>query len=215
VRSFDFTENVSMPRSGARFSPDGMRVAFALYRGEFNGREDVVVCNTQSTVNCRIYFNLEDPSWIDNSRLIAISADDEKRLFTIDLSTTNVRQVAGTFPYQLASPVATRDGQTIILEQADWRPERIVAVNIATGASREISTAGTGQYSPRVSPDGRSLGYLERAGASGVNIPVLRGVTLNINGVFQGGVDGNRVLNALGSFISPNGLEFGITSAVN
>jgi hypothetical protein len=216
ISRFNYAERVSFPISGAVISPDGRRVAFAQNRlDDVRGREDAVyVCNTTGQPNCIYYFNLRDPAWLGNSKVVSVSGNDRNRLFTIDVTNNRVVQVGPTSATQINNPVGTPDAQTIIYA-GDVAVNKLVAMNVATGVTRDISRGGTGQYAPRVSPDGSTLGYIELCCGGGPNRGALRAAPLNLNAVFEGGVNTNLVRDAAGGIIFLSGAEFGVTAAVN
>jgi hypothetical protein len=93
-------------------------------------------------------------------------------------------------------------------------------MTVATGAVREISAGGAGQYTPRVSPNGATLLYLEKCCANSLgglsgNLSVVRAVPLNVNAVFQGGIGANIVLDAGNEPLAANDNDYGVTPAVN
>jgi hypothetical protein len=216
IRSFNYAENLTFVLSGAVISPDATRVAFALNRlDNTRGREDAVyVCNASGQPNCVYYFNLRDPAWLGNSKLVSVSGNDRRRIFTIDITTGRVVQVGSTSATQINTPVGTPDGQTIVFGSGAG-VTRLAAMSVATGAVRQLSAGGTGQYTPRVSPDGTTLGYIELCCGPNPNRGALRAVPLNVNAVFQGGVEVNLVRDAAGATILPSGNEYGITAAAN
>ena len=222
IRSFTYAEELTFPLSGAAISPDGLRVAFAQNRfsPDIDAREDAVyVCNTSGTPSCKFYFNLRDPGWLGNSKLVAVSGNDQKRLFTIDVVSDTVRQTGATQTSKIQNPTGTPDGQYIVFN-TDGVGD-LVAMNISTGATRNISRDGVGPFKAQVSPDGRTLAYLEQCcgsastGGTFAGGPALRAVPFDVNGVFTAGVTVNLVRDAQGNPIPIRGGEYGITPAVN
>jgi hypothetical protein len=116
ISRFTYTERLTIPASGAKISPDDRRVAFALNRNDpTRGREDAVyVCNASGAPNCNFSFNLRDPAWMGNDKLVAVTGNDRARIFTIEAATGRVAQVGGTSSERISNPAPTPDGQHII-----------------------------------------------------------------------------------------------------
>lgn len=150
-----------------RLSPDGRTVA-ARVRDPESGVGDVWLVSTGSGIASRLTFEPSDaqsPTWSPDGRSLAYGASRSgpPDIFFRDLETgaelTLVAQPGTQIPRDL-SP----DGSLLAYE--DYSPSRQVAQQIwlrplsRDAPARQLSLAPASQYSPRFSPDGRTIAFV-------------------------------------------------------
>ncbi len=164
----------SFPVSGARISPDGRRVAYAMRAGTDRGAvRRTYVANLDGTG--RFYFDITEPdvvttstpsagvpAWLPDGRLLVTAPSG------FLLSDPALERLARVGPATLANPdhpVVTPDGRTVVFDQergaSATNPastfRAVWAMDLASGNVRQLVRALIDVYAAGISPDGRYL----------------------------------------------------------
>jgi Tol biopolymer transport system component len=155
---FTFTLRNSFALGGARISPDGSKVAFALRTQENGGEDRVYFCDVQAPYACSYYFNLRDPEWMPDGRIIGISTNrsDFTQLYISNANLQGVNAVGPVSGTPFESPYATPDGTKVIVSLGAAIGV-LAAIDVSTGALRPFTSDGAGHKHPVVSTDGRAV----------------------------------------------------------
>jgi Tol biopolymer transport system component len=215
ISEFQFTLRNSFPLGGARISPDGTKVAFALSTQENGGQERVYFCNVQAPYNCNYYFNLRDPEWMPDGRIIGISTNlrDFTQLYVSNANLQGLNSVGPVSATRFKSPYALPDGSKVIVSFGA-AAETLSSIDMATGVLQPLTSDGTGHVHPVVSADGRTVFYTHNccSGPTGTTGLYLHAMPLNLNAVTPSPID-RFALRIGGQLLGVDSQRFGYTPA--
>jgi Tol biopolymer transport system component len=176
-------ESLSFISSSPTWSPDGRRIAFAVYN---EGDNEIQIVDADDGGNTRRLQTpgigaISDPAWSPDGRYIAFTGlkGGISDLYVYDLTTNTTAQLTDDREAQL-HPAWRRDGAVIAVStdrgdstdfaQLRYGPLRLALVDVR---SREVTlvprTGGGKQINPQFTPDGRSLYYVsDRDGVSNI-----------------------------------------------
>jgi Tol biopolymer transport system component len=186
--------------SAGSWSPDGAKVVFAVFaRGD---NELAIVDVASRRIERRLPMPgvgaIWNPSWSPDGRTIAFSgaAGGISDLYLLDLASGEVRRLTDD-PYADLQPDWAPDGRSLVfasdrgpgtdLQQLVYAPMNLWRIDLATrqvaealpGAGRGADPAAGERFNPQLSPDGRTLYFLE--------------VRDGVSDVFRGSVEGGDV----------------------
>ncbi|MEX0690449.1 MAG: S9 family peptidase [Gemmatimonadales bacterium] len=149
--------------SGPVWSPDGNSIAFVMtvpanegWTVRLPGRPDGARWTAEPKVVTRLSYRRDRQGYID---------DGFRHIFVVPATGGTPRQVtSGNFNH--GSPAWTPDGRELLFSgnrndgwEHQWRESDIYAVNVASGAVRQLTTRSGPDGNPVVSPDGRLVAY--------------------------------------------------------
>jgi Tol biopolymer transport system component len=215
VSEFSFTLRNTFALGGARISPDGNKVAFALSTQENGGEERVYFCNVQPPYECNYYFNLRDPEWMPDGRIIGISTNrrDFTRLYVSNANLQGLNPVGPVSTTPFKSPSATPDGSKVLVSYGA-AVEKLASIDMVSGALQLLSSDGTGHEHPVVSADGRTVFYTHNccSNPTGVTGLYLHAMPLNLNAVTPSPID-RFAVRLGGELLGVDSMRFGHTPA--
>jgi Tol biopolymer transport system component len=154
------------------WSPDGSRIAIVVTK---NGNTDIYVMDADGSHQRRLTTSPADdefPSWSPDGSSIVYDSSGSTQLDDSGLSPTQEIwsvPVAGGTPVRLTNnhlpdqaPVYSPDGTTI----AFFEPDGITLMDADGGNVRPLA-GGSGGWTPRWSPDGRRIAFLDFTGGEG------------------------------------------------
>jgi hypothetical protein len=167
VREFTYAQNLSFVtnRGGARISPDGKWVAFAMNTdiGAAGRADRTYVCNTEGTLSCSFWDYNDDPGWTADNRLLAVDENGTQIYRSNAVLSTNPadNRLDAIGPSNLQgaqSPEGTPDGNGIVFSTGNALP-RVFGLNLSSGAVTSLLSDGLSQDLPLAVAD--SLLYLQ------------------------------------------------------
>jgi len=150
--------------SGFRWSPDGRRVAFSM-----------LVPEKEPSIKIDLPPRPKGAKWAEEPKVVSrlsyrrdhsgFRPKGYEHLFVVDAHGGTPRQVTAG-DYDHGSPEWSADGAELFfsglrVEDADWQigQSDLYAVNVESGAVRQLTTRSGGDYGPRPSPDGELVAY--------------------------------------------------------
>lgn len=148
---------------GARFSPDGSRVAMVL---SGQGSPEIYVSNAQGRAISRLtHFESakSSPCWSPDGSRIVFASQPGPQLYVISASGGQARRIATGISRYCAEPDWSRaDPNKIAFTIAVGGGYQIAVYDFSTGESKQVSHAPFDGIEPCWLPDGRHLVYTAR-----------------------------------------------------
>jgi len=152
------------------WSPDGRQLAYV----SFETQKAVVWVQEVASGRRRMLANFRGsnsaPAWSpDGSQLaLTLSRDGGSRLFLMSAAGGEPRRLTtgGGVGVIDTEPVFTSDGASLYFVSDRGGNPQIYRMPVTGGAVERVSFTGNHNISPAVSPDGRSLAYVSRAGGA-------------------------------------------------
>jgi len=157
--------HVTEAPSNLAWSPDGKRLAFAMQVPEKDGFEISLPKRPKgakwaedATVITRLNYRRDRQGYRPSGY---------RHLFVLDATEGGTPRQVTSGDFDHGEPDWTADGTQLVFAglreaDADWRvrESEVYAVDVASGATRQLTTDAGPDRSPRVSPDGRLVAYL-------------------------------------------------------
>ena len=156
--------------AGARWSPDGTRIAFKSTRGG-NGKWDIYVMNADGSNITRLTdtANNHDPVWMPDGKSVLISSDRESRedIYRLWIADRRVERLTRHIVGRAIMPSVSADGRYVTyaaqtLQRLQFWEFQIHVLDLATGKVRALDQSG-GTCWPAFSPDGRLIANVSLA----------------------------------------------------
>ena len=156
--------------AGARWSPDGTRIAFKSTRA--GGNWDIFVMDANGanvTPLTNTPANDHDPVWMPDGKSVIISSDRESRedLYRVWIADKRVERVTRHIVGRAIMPSISPDGRFVTyaaqtLQRLQFWEFQIHVLELATGKTRPLDQDG-GTCWPAFSPDGRLIANVSLA----------------------------------------------------
>ena len=112
------------------------------------------------------------PSWAPDGKRLVFAMDGS--IWTMDLGSTVAREIVYAPDAYLSSPEYSPDGKWLAYTaDADAKSINLRVLNVATGASTDLTTGAYENLEPAWSPDGRRLAYVSTAPNGYFNVFVM------------------------------------------
>jgi len=151
---------------GARYSPDGKRIAFVTYRSGFaelwiaeaNGSNPKRLTSFESS-------GIGPPAWSpDGQRLVfQVALRDQSELFVSDTEQGKIRRLTTT-PFDESMPSYSRDGRWIYFNSPRSGRRQVWKMPAAGGDPDQLTTSGG--LRPAESTDGKTVYYVAEQGGA-------------------------------------------------
>jgi len=156
--------------AGARWSPDGTRIAFKSTRA--GGNWDIYVMDANGanvTQLTNTPANDHDPVWLPDGKSVIISSDRESRedLYRVWIADKRVERLTRHLVGRAIMPAISPDGRFVTyaaqtLQRLQFWEFQIHVLELATGKTRPLDQNG-GTCWPTFSPDGRWIANVSLA----------------------------------------------------
>jgi Tol biopolymer transport system component len=151
--------------SEVSWSPDGKKLAFAArYVNYYYGTDDTLYVldmeNGLLTPLARKQF-IRNVSWSPDGKYIAfLVGSSAPQLHTVEVATRDIIQLT-TPPGRILNPswAPTSDAVVFQWESGIQGQSEIVAMDISSGQRTNVTNDGAVNFSPRYSPDGKTIAY--------------------------------------------------------
>jgi len=150
------------------WSPDGRRVAYV----SFEARKPVVYVHDLATGRRTQVANFKGnnsaPAWSPDGQhlALALSRDGNTQIYQVNADGTGVKRLTRSSAID-TEPMYSPDGRSIYFtSDRGGGPQvyRMPADGEASGTAQRVTFKGNYNVSPRISPDGKQLAYITRAG---------------------------------------------------
>jgi TolB protein len=152
--------NVGTMVSGAAFSPNGQRLAFAVSDGE---RSEIFVANADGSSAQKVtdtkYFLNSSPSWAPDGKKLAFVSNrgGSPQIYTMNADGSSVKRLTFQGNYN-TTPAYSPRGDVVAFTARDERSMfDIFTVNIATGKVVRLTQNQRNNEEPSFSPNGRLI----------------------------------------------------------
>ncbi|AOY93179.1 Tol-Pal system beta propeller repeat protein TolB [Cupriavidus sp. USMAA2-4] len=150
------------------WSPDGRRVAYV----SFESRKPVVYVHDLATGRrskvADFKGNNSAPAWSPDGQhlAVALSRDGNTQVYQVNADGTGLKRLSRSSAID-TEPMYSPDGRSIYFtSDRGGGPQiyRMPADGESSGAAQRVTFKGSYNVSPRISPDGKQLAYITRAG---------------------------------------------------
>ncbi len=149
-----------------KWSPDGSKIAFASYRD--GGYMTLYLMNSDGTNPIKLTDNQSDhwyPTWSPDGKYLALVSNDPTpgeipySIFIIESDGSGFKKLTGDVHANETRPNWSPDGNWIVFSR-DINPTRsdIMVVDV-TGALKQLTSSGSGNYDPSWSPNGKWISF--------------------------------------------------------
>lgn len=172
-------EKVGGYNVGPAVSPDGSQFAFLSTRSELDIELYLADARTGNVIRRLVRGTATDPhygslrfinssgSWSPDSRRFAFSALRKAHdvVVLLDVASAHViREYSIPGVGEISTPTFSADGNTVVVSGIKGGISDLYAVDLNTGATRQLTNDKLAQMQPAFSPDGRTLAYVTDAG---------------------------------------------------
>ncbi len=156
VREFTYEQKLTFVnnRGGARISPDGKWVAFALNTdiGDAGRADRTYVCNTEGAISCSFWNYNNDPGWTADNRLLAVNEDGTQiyrsnAVLSTDPLQNRLDPIGPSNLQGAQAPEGTPDNKGIVFSTGNALA-RVLGLNLTTGTVTTLLTDGLSQELP-------------------------------------------------------------------